>query len=269
MKYSIINIIYNLPFSNFLTGFIKKKLLKENQITFIPTKKEKLPKEHYPNLNSEEFQKEIISLYSKNNKISFNTYLDLKNLLKKKFNSESKFNFLDVGGEKLDFYLDISKEFTNINYFLINLPEVNQIITNLKDKYSFDNLKVLNNLNEIKNNDYDFVYFGSSLQYLNNYKNYINEILPITREYVFLSATWFFLNDNSQKEIVVKQLNYLPKQYYLYFFNLNFIQKLFENQSFKIEFKEVNNSYSCSFKNFEKLNLKNIEYNNILFTKMI
>ena len=37
MKYSIINIIYNLPLSNYLGGFIKKKLLKNNRITFIPT----------------------------------------------------------------------------------------------------------------------------------------------------------------------------------------------------------------------------------------
>ena len=42
MKYSIINKIYNLPYSNHLTGFIKKKLLKKNNITFIPTNKKKL-----------------------------------------------------------------------------------------------------------------------------------------------------------------------------------------------------------------------------------
>ena len=188
-------------------------------------------------------------------------------MLKNKFDSNAKFNLLDIGGEKLDFYLDISKEFKNINYFLINLPEVNQIITSIKNEYKYDNLKVLNNLDEIKGYNYDFVYIGSTLQYLDNYENFIKEILPITKKYVFLSATWFFLNNSPLKKIVVKQLNYLPKEYYLYFFNLSFIQKIFEKQKFKIEHNEINNSYSCSFKNFEKLNVKNIRYTNILFTK--
>jgi ubiquinone/menaquinone biosynthesis C-methylase UbiE len=267
MKYSTINIIYNLPFSNYLGGFIKKKLLKNNRITFIPTNKKKLPKKNHPILNSIQYQEEIIDLYIKKKKISFNSFSDLKHLLKKKFNSNTKFNFLDIGGDKLDFYLDISKEFKNVNYFLINLPEVNQIIKTIKNKYNFVNLRVLNNLDEIKSHNYDFVYFGSTLQYLDNYENFIKEIIPITKKYVFLSATWFFQNDNYLRNIVVKQLNFLPKEFYLYFFNLNFIQKIFKNQSFKTELIEVNNSYSCSFKNFEKLNIKNIKYTNILFTK--
>ena len=259
--------IYNLPFSNYLGGFIKKKLLKNNGITFIPTNKKKLPKKNHPVSISKQYQEKIIKLYNENNKLSFNTFQDLKYLLKNKFDSNAKFNLLDIGGEKLDFYLDISKEFKNINYFLINLPEVNQIITSIKNEYKYDNLKVLNNLDEIKGYNYDFVYIGSTLQYLDNYENFIKEILPITKKYVFLSATWFFLNNSPLKKIVVKQLNYLPKEYYLYFFNLSFIQKIFEKQKFKIEHNEINNSYSCSFKNFEKLNVKNIRYTNILFTK--
>ena len=167
----------------------------------------------------------------------------------------------------MDFYLDISKEFKNINYFIINLPEVNQIIDSIKKKYGYDNLKILNSLDEIKNHNYDFVYFGSTLQYIDSNENFIEEILPITKKYIFFSATWFFLDDNPLKKIVVKQLNFLPKQFYLYFFNLQFIQKMFEKQGFKTELNEKNTSHICSFKNFEKLNLKNIKYTNILFTK--
>lgn len=267
MKYSIINIIYNLPFSNYLSGFIKKKLLKNNKITFIPTNKKYLPKNNHPILNSIDYQEEIIRLYNDSNKLSFNTFLDLKYLLKKKFDSNEKFDFLDIGGDKLDFYLDISKEFKNINYFLINLPEVNQIIKSIKNKYNYDNLKILDSLDEIKNHNYDFVYFGSTLQYIDSYENFIKEILPITKKYIFFSATWFFSDDNPLKKIVVKQLNFLPKQFYLYFFNIKFIKKMIEDQGFITELNEKNTSYNCSFKNFEKLNLKNIKYTNILFAK--
>ena len=61
MKYFIINKIYNLPFSNYLGGFIKKKLLKKNNITFIPTNKKILPIKNYPIQNSIEYQEKIIN----------------------------------------------------------------------------------------------------------------------------------------------------------------------------------------------------------------
>ena len=267
MKYSIINAIYNLPFSNYLGGFIKKKLIKNNKITFIPTNKSSLPKENHPIQNSIEFQNKIIETYKTTNKLSFNTFLELKSLLKEKFNSDAKFNFLDFGGDKLDFYLDIAKEFKNINYYLINLPEVNEIIKSVKNTNNYDNLVVLNDFNEVKKHQYDFVYFGSTLQYLDNHEAHIEELLPITKKNIFFSATWFFSNDNLLKKIIVKQLNYLPKEFYLYFINLNSFIEIFRKHNFKVEFNKENETHPCSFENFKKLKINNIKYTNILFTK--
>tara|TARA_Y100000022_G_scaffold162311_1_gene145640 strand:- start:275 stop:1081 length:807 start_codon:yes stop_codon:yes gene_type:complete len=267
MKYSIINAIYNLPFSNYLGGFIKKKLIKNNKITFIPTNKSSLPKENHPIQNSIEFQNKIIETYKTTNKLSFNTFLKLKSLLKEKFNSNAKFNFLDFGGDKLDFYLDIAKEFKNINYYLINLPEVNEIIKSIKNTNNYDNLVVLNDFNEVKKHQYDFVYFGSTLQYLDNHEAHIEELLPITKKNIFFSATWFFSNDNLLKKIIVKQLNYLPKEFYLYFINLNSFIEIFRKHNFKVEFNKENETHPCSFENFKKLKINNIKYTNILFTK--
>ena len=267
MKYSIINAIYNLPFSNYLGGFIKKKLIKNNKITFIPTNKSSLPKKNHPIQNSIEFQNKIIETYKTTNKLSFNTFLELKSLLKEKFNSDAKFNFLDFGGDKLDFYLDIAKEFKNINYYLINLPEVNEIINSIKNTNNYDNLKVLNDFNEVKKHHYDFVYFGSTLQYLDNHEVHIEELLPITKKNIFFSATWFFSNENLLKKIIVKQLNYLPKEFYLYFINLNSFIEIFRKHNFKVEFNKENETHPCSFENFKKLKINNIKYTNILFTK--
>ena len=200
MKFSLINIIYNLPFSNYLTGYIKKKLLKNNKITFIPTKKKFLPKNNHPILNSIALQEKIIESFNEKNELSFNTFLNLKDLLKKKYKSDENFNFIDVGGDKLDFYLDISREFKNINYFLINLPEVNQIISTVKKKYDYKNLTILNDLNEVVKNNYDFVYFGSTLQYLDNFDVFIKELLPVTKKNILFSATWFFTSDLLKKK---------------------------------------------------------------------
>ena len=193
MKYFIINKIYNLPFSNYLGGFIKKKLLKKNNITFIPTNKKTLPIKNYPIQNSIEYQEKIINFYNNNNYVSFNTYLNLKNLLKENFKSDETFNFLDFGGDKLDFFLDISKEFKNINYYLINQTKVNEIISTVKDKYNYNNLKVLESIDEVKKYNFDFVYFGSTIQYLKDYEEYINDILPITKKKYFLFCNLVFL----------------------------------------------------------------------------
>ena len=267
MKYFIINKIYNLPFSNYLGGFIKKKLLKKNNITFIPTNKKTLPIKNYPIQNSIEYQEKIINFYNNNNYVSFNTYLNLKNLLKDNFKSDETFNFLDFGGDKLDFFLDISKEFKNINYYLINQTKVNEIISTVKDKYNYNNLKVLESIDEVKKYNFDFVYFGSTIQYLKDYEEYINEILPITKKNIFFSATWFFSTNSSIEKIVVKQLNYLPQEFYLYFINIQPFLKIFQKHNFKIKFEKTNDSYSCSFKNFKDIEIKDIKYSDILFGK--
>jgi len=263
----LINIIYNLPFSNRLPGFIRKKILKKNKITFIPTKKKKLPQHNYPLQNSIKQQEDIIDTFKKTNNLSFNTFKNLKKILKEKYNSESSFNFLDFGGEKLDFYLDISREFKNINYFLINLPEVNEIIKKIKDKHNYNNLKILNDLEEINNFNYDFVYFGSTLQYVNSYTKYISNILPKTKNYILISATHFYTKNNFLKDIVVKQLNFLPKVYYLYFFNLDNFLEIFGNYKFEIEFNKTNDTYDSNLKTFDHLKIENIKYSDILFVK--
>ena len=263
----LINKIYNLPFSENLSGYIKKKLLKNNKITFIPTQLKKLPRNNHPIQNSIKLQEDIIETYNKNNKLSFNTFPELKLLLKDKFKSDSSFNFLDFGGDKLDFYLDICKEFKNINYFLINLPEVNNIITNIRNKYDYKNLTILNNLKKIKKNHYDFVYFGSTLQYLDNYNDVLLDILPIAKKYIMISATHFFNNNDFLENIIVKQLNFLPDLFYLYFINSDILLNQFAKYNFLIEFNRVNNSHISNYNTFKYLKIDNIKYTDILLSK--
>ncbi len=66
---------------------------------------------------------------------------------------------------------------------------------------------------------------------------------------------------------MVKQLNYLPHEFYLYFFNLKPFLNIFYKHQFVTKFEKINNSYSCSFKNFQDMNLKDIKYTDILFEK--
>jgi len=259
--------IYNKSFSKFLPGFIRKLMLKNNNITFIPTKLKILPNNNYPIEDTFKLQENLIKTYEDTEKISFNSFLDLKKILKERFDAKSRFNFLDYGGEKIDLYLHITKEFKNINYFLINQPKINETLKLIKDKYGYKNLKVLNNTSEIKNYKYDFVFFGSTIQYLNDYNETLSFILPLTKKYILFSATHFYTSDIFVKDIVVKQLNYLPKVYFFYFLNLNYVTNILKKYNFKEEFNILNKSYLSSYSAFEDLNLDNIKYTDLLFSK--
>lgn len=267
MYVRLVNFLFNLPLSNHISGFIKKKLIKNNNFYFIPTKKSKLPKNNYPIQNSIQLQRKIIENYYKNNQLSFNTFPHLKFILKKKFKPEAQFNFLDFGGENLDLYLDITKKFKNINYFLMNLPKVNQIMSQIKNENNYNNLIIIDSIDEIKNYNYDFVFFGSCIQYINNYDNIIKKILPSAKKHILFSATQFFNGNNLIKDIVVKQLNYMPKLYYLYFINLDFFIELLKEDNFKIEFNQKNETSNFNMDTFKFLNIKNIKNSDILFTK--
>lgn len=259
--------IFNLPFSNYLPGFIRKKLLKNNKITFIPTNLKSLPKKNYPVLFSQREHEKIYQNYLKTNKISFNTFEEIKIILNKKYKKDEYFNFLDFGGEKIDFYLNIIKDFKNINYHIINLPKINKDLQFLKEKHNLKNLFILNNLNDLKSKKIDFVYFGSTIQYINNYEKILNDLLPLVKKHIFFSATHFFENNAKFKNIVVKQLNYLPIEYYLYFINLdNFVENL-KKYSFEIEFIQINTTYQYNTDTFQNLNLNNLKYSDVLFEK--
>ena len=259
--------IYNLPLSNYLPGFIRKKLLKNNKITFIPTNLKSLPNKNYPVLFSQREHELIYQNYIKTNKISFNTFEQIKVILNKKYKKDQYINFLDFGGEKIDFYLDIIKDFKNINYHIINLPKINKDLQILKEKYNLKNLYILNNLDELKLKEIDFAYFGSTIQYINNYKEILNDLLPLIKKNIFFSATHFFENNTKFKNIVVKQLNYLPIEYYLYFINLDeFIEDL-KKYNFEIELNQINTTYKYNTDVFKNLNLNNLKYADILFER--
>ena len=162
-KIIFIKKLYNLSFSKYLPGFLRKMMLKKNNITFIPTKLKALPNNNYLTRDTFRLHENLISEYKNSNHISFNSYLDLKKTLREKFNTEAQFNLLDFGGEKIDLFLDITKEFKNIKYFLINQPQINKTLSLIKSKYNYKNLNILNDLSEINKNKYDFVFFGSTI----------------------------------------------------------------------------------------------------------
>ena len=91
--------------------------------------------------------------------------------------------------------------------------------------------------------------------------------MPLTSKYLLFSATHFFSSNEFLKDLVVKQLNYLPQTYFFYFLNIENIRNIFKKHNFKEEFNLLNKSYPTSYSTFDDLEIYNIKYSDILFSK--
>ena len=139
----------------FIMVKIQRKITKMFNIYYVPTNIQRLPENKYTT-NSHlgitdqrfSYQEKIVKNFNNtNNLVYFNSYPRITEMLRKLFLDENlKFNFLDFGGESIDFYLYLKKKFRNINYFVHNKKEINQDFIKLKEKYKFENITVLENL---------------------------------------------------------------------------------------------------------------------------
>ena len=105
------------------------------------------------------YQEKIIQKFNTtNNLVHFNSFPKIVEMLKTLFTDENlKFNFLDFGGESVDFYLHLKKNFKKIEYFVFNKKAINQDFIKLKKKYKFENFNVLESFDEMSQNKYDFI----------------------------------------------------------------------------------------------------------------
>ena len=235
---------------------------------FVKTKLKALPHSNYPEEGNLDYQKKLIREFNKKNKqTSFMTYPDLIDLLAKKFNPEDNFDFLDFGGEKIDFYLTLKSKFKNINYFIFNQKTMLSPFYNIKTEFNYLDLNIIEKLEEIFDKQYNFVNFGSSIQYLDDYENILKKI-AIKSEYIFFSATHLYDSNSNEfkKNIIVKQLLGSPKPFFLYFFNRQDFFSILEKKNFKLLFETKNLTDNINYKNFQKY-LTNIKYSDFLFFK--
>lgn len=264
----LLNKILAYETNNFFIVKIQRKIHRIFKIYFVSTINQTLPQNNYVVNSNFYYQEELIKKFNKtNNLISFNTYPRMPQLLKKLFlNENSKFNFLDFGGENIDFYLYLKKNFKNIDYFVYNKKEINKDFIKLKEKYSFENITILENIDEISNNKYDFINFGSVIQYVENYDQILLKINSFSKKYIFFSGTSFFSKIFNEKDkIVVRQVNFLPSKLYCYFFHFDNFVKIFTTNKFSIVFKEKNIVKDVNYRNFGS-SLGNIIYTDLLLS---
>lgn len=255
----VINKILNLEISNFFWLLIMRKISRFYKIYFIPTNKKNLPLNNHPVGDLKGSFEHQFSFY-KNKKFNLNVYY----LLKKNFKKNAKIRFLDYGGENLDLYLYLKDQFPRIEITIINQNKLNIELKRFIRNKKIKDIKVFKNIKNSKNLKYNFVHFGSSLQYLRNYEKILKFLLRKTVGFLCISASSFFYED-IKKRIITKQVNLLPIIMYCYIFNFNYLKKLIISQNFKILSKKANPYKKINFNNFDF----KVDHLNLVFKKNI
>ena len=248
---------------------IRKKI---NQIFFryyyLRQNLKKLPDFNHPDEESFEYQKSLIEKFNLTKKqTSFMTYPNLIELLQKEFASDESFNFLDVGAEKIDFYLSLKKNFKKINYFFFNQKSITKTFYQIKNNFKFDDFNIIDETKKIFERNYDFVNFGSCIQYFENYENLLQKITNNSK-YILFSGTHLYdsTDEKFKKDMIVKQVNLLPQVYYLYFFNRQKFFEIFKDKNFSLVFENKNLTDNVNYDNFKSY-LNNIQYSDFMFKK--
>ena len=135
---TILNSIYKSNITNFIPKYFLRKLKKKFNYYFIEINKEELPENNHPTSITFYEQKKLIENFNHENYIPWTTCPYLVQLLKLIFIDESKdYNFLDFGGENINHYLYLKRNFKNIKYFYYDQKKNNEIISEIKKKISF------------------------------------------------------------------------------------------------------------------------------------
>ena len=266
--YSLINSLYLTNIVEKLPRIISRKIHKIFKIYFIPTKISVLPSLNYPISHNCNYQNELIKKFKITQKQnSFMTYPDLVNLISSLYPKNEEFNFLDYGSENVDFYLKLKLIFPKVNYFIFNQKAIMDNLKIIKEENKFKNFNLIYNEKKLTENKYDFINLGSVIQYIQNYEALILNLINISKKHIFFSGTHFYKSIYKSKNIIVKQVNILPRTFYLYFFNKDIFKSIFLKHNFKIKLEDKNLTDNINYKNFQKEDFSSVGYLDILFEK--
>ena len=139
------NKLYQSELVHYLPKFIIRKLRRKLNCYFVEIPLNALPNNNYPQKNLEKQEEFIQQFNQKENETSnitdshkvkiFETYYpQMVEILESYFSNHPKLNFLDFGGNKIDFYLYLKKYFKNVNYFIFNQKETIENFAHIKKK---------------------------------------------------------------------------------------------------------------------------------------
>ena len=199
------------------------------------------------------------NLRSKFNFIENNHYNHIRDiyalsllLLRKKKNKKN--TVLDYGGNLIAHSNLINK--INIKDFKFYIYNPFSQIEKKKLHFKYEFLK---DINYLYNKKFDLLYFGSSLQYLENFS--ILESLNFFQKCNYVLITHTPISFNLKSKLVIKQQNH--KNLYQNIYSMKYIEKKLLKNQFQLIFMSLNDhKYSGLKKKY-----KNIHSVNVLFKK--
>ena len=245
-KILMINKILNLNIKNYF-WLLVRKISRIFKIYFVPTSITILPKNNHPLQNLDVFFNLQYKNFIKNN-LNFNK--DLYKRLIDNFPKNQKNKILDFGGENIDLYLFIKKNFSKIRIYVINQPKLSNYLRNFINKKKIKGITVLSDINKLKKTKLDFVYFGSSLQYVKDYDKILKILFKKKIKYLYISSTSYFRSENLNDKIILKQVNLLPAELYCYCFNYQYFTSLFKDYGYTKISEKINSYKKINFNNF-------------------
>lgn len=249
--YKYLNLLLSSKLYDKFPIFVARKIFKIFKIFFVETKLETLPKNNHPTKLNKEDQIKILNNSNDVFYKPFNTCSYLLELLTLYQTTKTNLKILDFGSNNIDNYVYLNRYLNNWKYHYHDLEQYNQIISELVREKKLKNIKVVNKLSEI-NEQLDFGLFGSSIHYINDYKNIINFFSKNKTKYLIFSHTPFYTSDKHDKDIVLKQLNIFPIINYAYLINYNNFIKFMEENNYKLIAQNKNNFIKfLNFKNFK------------------
>lgn len=263
--YVFLNKFLRSKYFDSLPKFFARKIFKIFKIFFVETELESLPQNNHPTTVNEN-QLKIMKNVEDNFYKPFSTCAYLLELLSLYGSLKNQIKFLDFGANNLDNYAYLNKYIKNIDYLYHDLPSYNKFIYNFIIKNQLKNIKVINDLSTI-NNDLDFVFFGSSIHYVNDYKEILKKIIKFNPRYLLFSHTPFYMSGKSDKDIVMKQVNIHPTINYAYFLEYKGFLKFMKENNYTLLSENKNNFIKfLNFKNFKGYTF--ISFLDLLFKKI-
>ncbi len=248
--YKILNNFYKSNFFDKLPNFLSRKLFKIFKIFFVETNLKSLPKNNHPTTLDKNLQLKIIK--NKENKFyrPFSTCLYLLEILTLYSKTNKNFSFFDFGANNIDNFIYLNRYINNWQYIYHDLPQYNEVISTLVNENKLNNIKISHDIS-LGKEPLDFVFFGSSLHYVDNYKQILNKFIQNKTKNIVLSHTPFYISNNNENDIVLKQVNIHPTINYAYLFHYkNFISFMNENNYSLISQNKNNLIKFLNFKNF-------------------
>ncbi len=248
--YKILNNFYKSNIFDKLPKILSRKIFKLFKIFFVETDLKTLPKNNHPTNLDRNLQLKIIK--NKENKFyrPFSTCFYLLEILTLYSKSNKNFSFFDFGANNIDNFIYLNRYIDNWQYIYHDLPQYNEVVSTLIDENKWNNISVSHDLS-LGEKPLDFVFFGSSLHYVNNYKQILGKFIQNKTKNIIFSHTPFYISKKKIDDIVLKQVNIHPTINYAYLFHYeSFVSFMNENNYVLISQNKNNLIKFLNFKNF-------------------